>query len=141
MTFENHCLICEGVNDYTVASERLDQKLNVNLSRSEYNPQAGSGTKWREHTANMGFLQEPPNTPLTNGRKVRSRKNGKLTGQNVSVRTIGGRDTLGIWELSPHDLHHLGHTAAKNSDPFTLRDAGGWTNMQTPGRYIERATE
>lgn len=75
-----------------------------------------------------------------------SRKNEKLTKQNMSVRAIGsrvkilGRDILGLWELSPHDLRHTWATrAAKNSDPFTLRDAGGWTNMQTPGRYVERA--
>jgi integrase len=75
-----------------------------------------------------------------------SRKNEELTEQNMSVRAVGGRvkilgrDVLGLWELSPHDLRHTWATrAAKNSDPFTLRDAGGWTNMQTPGRYVERA--
>lgn len=44
-----------------------------------------------------------------------SRKNGKLTNQNMPVR------------------------AAKGSNPFVLRDADGWTNMQTPSRYVERA--
>ncbi len=75
-----------------------------------------------------------------------SRKNGKLTDQVMSVRAIGsrvkilGRDILGVWELSPHDLRHTWATrAAKGSNPFVLRDAGGWTNMQTPGRYVERA--
>lgn len=81
------------------------------------------------------------------GRLLRgSRKNGKLTSQVMSVRAVGGRvktlgrDILGLWELSPHDLRHTWATrAAKNSNPFVLRDAGGWTNMQTPGRYVERA--
>lgn len=75
-----------------------------------------------------------------------SRKGGKLTDDVMSVRAIGsrikalGRDILGIWELSPHDLRHTWATrAAKHSDPFILRDAGGWTNMQTPSRYVERA--
>ncbi len=75
-----------------------------------------------------------------------SRKNGQLTDQKMSVRAIGGRikllgrDILGIWELSPHDLRHTWATqAAQNSNPFVLRDAGGWTNMQTPSRYVERA--
>ncbi|MFQ5433670.1 MAG: tyrosine-type recombinase/integrase [Anaerolineae bacterium] len=74
-----------------------------------------------------------------------SRKNGKLTNHIMSVRAIGarvkilGRDILGIWELSPHDLRHTWATrAARGSNPFVLRDAGGWTNMQTPGRYVER---
>lgn len=75
-----------------------------------------------------------------------SRKNGKLTNQVLSVRAVGarvkilGRDILGIWELSPHDLRHTWATrAAKGSNPFVLRDAGGWTNMQTPSRYVERS--
>ncbi len=75
-----------------------------------------------------------------------SRKNEELTEQNMSVRAIGGRvkllgrDILGLWELSPHDLRHTWATrAARNSDPFTLRDAGGWKNMQTPSRYVARS--
>lgn len=75
-----------------------------------------------------------------------SRKNENLTDQVMSVRAVGsriktlGRDILGIWELSPHDLRHTWAThAAKKSNPFALRDAGGWTNMQTPGRYVERS--
>ncbi|MCP4425022.1 MAG: site-specific integrase [Chloroflexi bacterium] len=75
-----------------------------------------------------------------------SRKNGKLTSSVMSARAIGGRikmlgrDILGIWELSPHDLRHTWATrAARNSNPFVLRDAGGWSNMQTPSRYVERA--
>ena len=75
-----------------------------------------------------------------------SRKNGKLTEHVMSVRAIGarikilGRDILGIWELSPHDLRHTWATrAAQESNPFVLRDAGGWTNMQTPSRYVERS--
>jgi integrase len=81
------------------------------------------------------------------GRLLRgSRKNEKLTDEMMSVRAVGGRikilgrDILGIWELSPHDLRHTWAThAAKKSNPFVLRDAGGWTNMQTPGRYVERS--
>lgn len=82
-----------------------------------------------------------------NGTLLRgSRKNGKLSHQIMSVRAVGarvkilGRDILGIWELSPHDLRHTWATrAAKESNPFVLRDAGGWTNMQTPSRYVERS--
>ena len=75
-----------------------------------------------------------------------SRKNEELTKDVMSVRAIGqrvkllGRDILSIWELSPHDLRHTWATrAAKHSNPFVLRDAGGWTTMQTPSRYVERA--
>lgn len=80
------------------------------------------------------------------GRILRgSSKTGNLTGSNMSTRAISarikilGRDILGVWELSPHDLRHTWATiAAKKSNPFALRDAGGWSNMQTPGRYVER---
>ncbi|PIE28341.1 hypothetical protein CSA57_14385 [candidate division KSB3 bacterium] len=80
-------------------------------------------------------------TPLFRG----SRKNKQLTNGNMSQRAISnrirllGQDLLGVWELSPHDLRHTWAThAAKHNDPFALRDAGGWTNMQTPSRYVER---
>jgi integrase len=66
--------------------------------------------------------------PLLRG----SQKNGELTDQVMSVRAIGsrvkilGRDILGVWELSPHDLRHTWDTrAAKGSSPFALCDAGG----------------
>lgn len=75
-----------------------------------------------------------------------SRKNEELTEAVMSIRAIGarvkvlGRDILGVWDLSPHDLRHTWATrAAKHSNPFVLRDAGGWSNMQTPSRYVERA--
>lgn len=91
-------------------------------------------------TAYRPFLR--PRGTLLRG----SRKNEKLTDDVMSVRAVGGRikilgrDILGIWELSPHDLRHTWAThAAKKSNPFVLRDAGGWTNMQTPGRYVERS--
>lgn len=86
-------------------------------------------------------LYQRPNGLLLRG----SRKNGELTDEAMSVRAVAarvqilGRDVLGIWELSPHDLRHTWATrAARNSNPFVLRDAGGWSNMQTPGRYVER---
>lgn len=83
-----------------------------------------------------------PGGPLLRG----SHRNTQLTEDVMSVRAIGarvkvlGRDILGVWELSPHDLRHTWAThAAKHSSPFVLRDAGGWSNMQTPSRYVERA--
>lgn len=74
-----------------------------------------------------------------------SERGGKLNDQLMSVRAIGnrvkllGRDILSLPELSPHDLRHTWATeAAKASSPFDLRDAGGWSNMQTPSRYVEK---
>jgi len=74
-----------------------------------------------------------------------SRLNKKLTNGRMKVRAIGsrvralGRDILGIYELSPHDLRHTWAThMARDNSPFLLRDAGGWSNMQTSGRYVAR---
>lgn len=75
-----------------------------------------------------------------------SERGGQLNDEVMSVRAIGkrikilGRDMLGVWELSPHDMRHTWATeAAKGSSPFDLRDAGGWSNMQTPSRYVEKS--
>lgn len=75
-----------------------------------------------------------------------SRKNGVLTDTEMSTRAIArrlrtlGRDLLGLSELSPHDLRHTWAThAAKNSDPFVLVEAGGWTSLATARRYIARS--
>lgn len=74
-----------------------------------------------------------------------SERGGELNDQVMSTRAIGsrvkllGRDLLGLYDLSPHDLRHTWATeAAKTSNPFDLRDAGGWSNMQTPSRYVDK---
>jgi integrase len=110
--------------------------------------QKADTTDRMEFTADLlaGLADYEPHL-RSSGRLLRgSRKNGELTSQVMSVRAIGGwvkilgRDILGLWELSPHDLRPTWATrAAKESNPFVLHDAGGWTNMQTPGRYVERA--
>ena len=71
-----------------------------------------------------------------------SRKNQKLTDDVMSVRAVRsrikilGRDIL----VSGNSVRTTCAThAAKKSNPSVLRDAGSWTNMQTPGRYVERS--
>lgn len=72
-------------------------------------------------------------------------KNGKLAQRGMTTRAIGyrvrelGSLVVDEWELSPHDLRHTWAThAAKETNPFVLRDAGGWSNLNTPNRYVER---
>ncbi|MCB8985839.1 MAG: site-specific integrase [Ardenticatenaceae bacterium] len=74
-----------------------------------------------------------------------SLKNGKLANRGLTPRAIGyrvkelGATVVDEWDLSPHDLRHTWAThAAKETNPFILRDAGGWSNMQTPSRYVEK---
>lgn len=81
----------------------------------------------------------PASGPLLRG----SRKNGALWGQ-MSVRAIRDRvailgERIGVQGLSPHDLRHTWATRAARgkSDPFALRDAGGWSSLAMPDRYVE----
>lgn len=75
-----------------------------------------------------------------------SRKSGKLTDEVMSKRAIGqrvkvlGRSVLDIPSLSPHDLRHSWalYTAA-DSTVDDLKFLGGWSDAQTPMRYIEQA--
>lgn len=81
----------------------------------------------------------PASGPLLRG----SRKNGELWGV-MSVRAIRERvavlgERIGVASLSPHDLRHTWATRAARgkSDPFALRDAGGWSSLAMPSRYVE----
>ena len=75
-----------------------------------------------------------------------SAKGGKLgsagiTERNLSerVRTLGKR--IGIDGLSAHDCRHSWATraVAGGTDAFALRDAGGWSSLAMPSRYVESA--
>jgi integrase len=81
-----------------------------------------------------------------------SRKNGRLTKKPLSIRAIKKRvaslcrTQLNIEndedaELSPHDCRHYWATdAARNgTDPFRLQEAGGWSSLAMPRRYVEAA--
>jgi len=76
----------------------------------------------------------------------RSLKNGKLgrvglteRGLTKRVRFLG--KLLGIRGLSAHDCRHYWATRAARSgtDAFALQEAGGWTSLAMPRRYVEAA--
>lgn len=74
-------------------------------------------------------------------------KGGRLTDdagiseRNLSerVRTLGKR--IGIPNLSAHDCRTSWATraVAGKTDAFALRDAGGWSSLAMPSRYVEAA--
>ncbi len=76
-----------------------------------------------------------------------SRKNGRLTTNPMSVRAMQkriaylGEKELALPGLSPHDCRHYWATdAARNgTDPFRLQEAGGWSSLAMPRRYVEAA--
>lgn len=83
-----------------------------------------------------------PQTPLLRA----SVKGGKLAQHGLTrfgvakrVQAIGRM--VGVENLSPHDLrHNWALRAAKHkTDAFALRDAGGWSSMAVPSRYVEAA--
>ncbi len=75
---------------------------------------------------------------------LRSQKNGQLADRGMSERAIAARVNqlgrqIGIFGLSPHDCRHYWATTAARSgtDPFSLQEAGGWSSLEMPRRYVE----
>lgn len=91
------------------------------------------------------FLQDAPK-----GAKMLrpSCKTGELmTGAGMSERAITERvrvlgAAVGLVALSAHDCRHYWATraATMGTDAFALRDAGGWSSLAMPSRYVEAAT-
>jgi integrase len=82
-----------------------------------------------------------PHEPLLRG----SRHTGVLHG-TFGVRSIQARirrlgEAIGLAHLSPHDLRHYwaGAAVAGGTDLLALQEAGGWSSLAMPRRYVERA--
>jgi len=74
----------------------------------------------------------------------RSKKNEELGAPGMSQRAITARvrllgERLGILGLSAHDCRHYWATSAARhgTDPFVLQEAGGWSSLAMPRRYVE----
>jgi integrase len=74
----------------------------------------------------------------------RSLKDGSLSQAGMSERALTQRvcvlgEQLGIAGLSAHDCRHYWATAAARhgTDPFSLQEAGGWSSLAMPRRYVE----
>lgn len=80
--------------------------------------------------------------PLLRG----SRKNGQLTHAGITDRAIQARvrflgEQIGIFSLSPHDCRHYWATYWSDKvDILRLQEAGGWSSLEMPRRYVKRAT-
>jgi len=90
----------------------------------------------------LNGIGAPAMGPLLRG----SRKGGALTGAGMSERAITERVrtlglAVGVAGLSAHDCRHYWATraATKGTDPFALRDAGGWSSLAMPSRYVAAA--
>ena len=74
----------------------------------------------------------------------RSKKNEELgkagmTGRAITLRVCELGKRIGLFGLSAHDCRHYWATSAARhgTDPFTLQEAGGWSSLAMPRRYIE----
>ena len=82
--------------------------------------------------------------PLSGLLLRRSKKNEELGQPGISPRAISARvcllgERLGIIGLSAHDCRHYWATSAARhgTDPFVLQEAGGWSSLAMPRRYVE----
>ncbi len=135
-----HGLRCEEV--------QLLQVTSFDMQRGEFHfeqPKVGGELRHRLHmetylAVKAYFENDHPTGPLLLG----SRKNGRLSGTmnksaiNQRVRSLGMQ--IGIEHLSPHDCRHFWATSASEAgtDLEQLKQAGGWTSLEMPSRYIKR---
>ena len=77
---------------------------------------------------------------------VASDRRGRLLPRPMSARAISARVGLlgldhGAPGLSPHDCRHYWATSAAKAGTgvFSLRDAGGWSSVAMPARYVAAA--
>lgn len=84
----------------------------------------------------------PAMGPLLRG----SRKGGHLTEAGMTERSLTDRvrvlgEEIGVSGLSAHDCRHYWATRAarQGTDPFALQEAGGWSSLAMPRRYVEAA--
>lgn len=74
----------------------------------------------------------------------RSLRNEELGATGMSDRAITARvgflgEKIGVMGLSAHDCRHFWATSAARhgTDPFILQEAGGWSSLAMPRRYVE----
>ncbi len=74
----------------------------------------------------------------------RSLRNEELGKNGMSDRAVTARvgylgEKIGVIGLSAHDCRHYWATSAARhgTDPFVLQEAGGWSSLTMPRRYVE----
>jgi integrase len=74
----------------------------------------------------------------------RSKKNEELGEPGITSRAVTARvcllgERIGIVGLSAHDCRHYWATSAARggTDPFVLQEAGGWSSLAMPRRYVD----
>jgi integrase len=153
----------QGRRDAVIMVLLLDHGLRVGelagLAVTAFDLKAGTFTFYREKVGKFQTHRMTPDTKravatwlkndaLAMGSLLRaSLKSGALGKSGMSARAVTERVTvlgaaIGLMGLSAHDCRHYWATraASKGTDPFALRDAGGWSSLAMPSRYVEAAT-
>jgi integrase len=78
-------------------------------------------------------------SPLLRRVKKNGQLGGGLTPRAISLRVNQMGKQIGLEGLSAHDCRHYWATTAARSgtDPFSLQEAGGWSSLAMPRRYVE----
>ncbi len=151
----------QGRRDRLLLCLLLDHGLRVGevaaLSRSDFDPVSGELRFYRpkvnkeqvhhltRDTLNaLNAYIHHGDAPVSGLVLRRSKKNEGLGASGMSERAITGRveflgQKLGIANLSAHDCRHYWATSAARhgTDPFVLQEAGGWSSLAMPRRYVD----
>jgi integrase len=152
----------QGLRDALMMCLLLDHGLRASeltaLKVSDVNIDAGMMTFWRPKVAlrtthvltpdtadalaryQAGGLLPDPEEPLLR----KSIKSGVVTESEVGRRSLTkrvrvlGKRILGLPNLAAHDCRHSWATEyARNHSEFELQEAGGWSSLAMPRRYVE----
>ena len=101
-----------------------------------------SADSWRAALSYTKFVtSETPKSALLRAVRKGGEKLGAtaLTPRGISLRVKELGKALGIENLSAHDCRHTWATQAARAgtDPFRLQQAGGWSSLAMPRRYVE----
>lgn len=153
----------QGRRDAVIMALLLDHGLRVGelaaLSVAAFNLKAGTFTFYREKVNKSQTHRLTPDAkravtvwltsdaPAMGSLLRASRKDGSLAQPGMSTRALTERvahlgNAIGLEGLSAHDCRHYwaSRAASQGTDPFALRDAGGWSSLAMPSRYVEAAT-
>ncbi|KAF0108211.1 MAG: integrase [Chloroflexi bacterium] len=94
--------------------------------------------------AALSAYQSHGDMPLNGLALRRSLKNEELGAAGMTERAITRRvcflgEKIGVYSLSAHDCRHFWATSAARhgTDPFVLQEAGGWSSLAMPRRYVD----
>lgn len=151
----------QGRRDRLLLCLLLDHGLRVGevaaLTRADFNPAAAELRFFRpkvnkeqvhhltrDTLAALDAYIRQGDAPVSGLILRRSLKNEELGAAGMSERAITGRveflgQKLGIENLSAHDCRHYWATSAARhgTDPFVLQEAGGWSSLAMPRRYVD----